>query len=256
MKKSIFALILGVCLLPACTSDITPTEANPITVTFTIGTVESGPITKGAVDNLISATAPTGQVQLRLTSTTDNSRQYTTTPGAYVDIIPDTYRVTAQYIPTSTFDCFRGKFYLEPRFSINTEVLVREGIEAYALVVSWDCFALVMDRTKVDHYTVTNSSIVQAEPTQWNTDQSGELSLVYVHCSSDWEGDMFFRVTAIPVEHSGYNTTSWNLVTKPTNGCLQVRNGYWYCFTPDGTATQSGVFSFNYPSWMEGSTII
>lgn len=253
MKKTIFALSLVLCLAGCTKEQNTAVEPTACKVHFTLGSVSSGPITKGEVPDLLAAHAPSGQVTISLVSLNDNSRSYSAVPGEEITIIPDTYKVTGDYIPASCFDCFRGKFYLEPRFSINTQVTISEEETAYSLPVSWDCFALVKDKTKVAKYRVTDKNITPADVTTWTEDE-GDLSLVFVTCSSAWEGDMYFQVKAFPVDETNYQPTTWNLVTKATTGAFLVKNGYWYCFNPEGTTAQNGEFSFSYPSWTEGDT--
>lgn len=256
MKKICHVAALALLLAGCAKEENAPIPgASPCTVTLTLGTVASGSLTKGddKVADLLDAHSPSGEVYIRLVSTSDNTRVYDAKPGKEIAIIPDTYKVTGAYSPKSVFDCFRGKFYLEPRFSIDTEITVTPDTDTYALPVSWNCFALVRDKTKVARFQVMDKNVSPADITTWTEDE-GDLSLVFVHCTSAWEGDMYFRLTAYPADEQNYQPTSWQLVTKAATGSLLVKDGTWYCFTPEGTTAKNGSFSFTFPAWTAGST--
>lgn len=250
MKRILTLAILAA--LAGCTKTNTP-QAQPCRVTFNLSGITSGAITKGPVEDLLAAHGPGGTLSLKLTSLADPSRTYTATPGQEVAVIPDTYRVTGEYVPQTALSLFRGALYREPRFGVATQVTITEGVAQYSLAVTWNCFALVKDAAMVDALLIDNNTGTPTEIGAWTEDE-GELSLVFVTCSSAWENDYYIRVTATPVDAILYQPTTWKLVTKPTAGCLQVRNGYWYKFTPEETQAQNGSFDFSFPSWTEGGT--
>ena len=251
MKQfAIYAFALA-AILAGCSKMEDGSNTAPTEVVFTLGGVQSGPMTKSVAD-LLTASAPSGTINLRLRSTTDNLREYQVQPGQAVQIIPDTYTVNCQYVPQSCFDCVRGKFYLEPRFSVNTEVTITTTTSTYQLPVIWECFAIVKDDTKVASVQASNSNADPAAVNSWNT--QGGLSLVYAYCASAWDIAMNLQLTTTPVDETRYQATTWRLTTAWVSGCLMVQNGYWYLFTPDGVQAQNGTLALSYPSWTEGIT--
>lgn len=247
MRKEIIA-ILAAAVLIGCTKDQQP--QGETTITFAVGGVTSGQMTKSVTD-LLAATLPSGKLALRLKSTTNAMREYTVTAGEAVTIPLDTYQVTGAYTPAASFNCPRGAFYLEPKYSVSSRVEVDGETDTITLPVTWDCFAIIRDNTKVASVLASNASATPQEVTAWAGD--GDLRLVYASCISAWDSSMALQLIVTPADAANYQATSWWLSTTDTAGMLQVRNGYWYEFDPEGVETGTGSLDFDFPAWINGT---
>ena len=245
MKKTSILAALAL-ILAACTKTIP--EPQMRSVTFTFGNIVTGTMTKGAAD-AIEASAPVGPFELRLTSTTNPNRTYRIEAGEPATIAMDSYRVLCDYYPAGAIDVYRGKLYTEPCFIVNTTVSVTED-GAIILPAVYDCWALIIDKTKASSYAVTTSTKPLTIST-WR--EAGDYGVVYVR-PSGWSDTYSTQVTVTPVDDINYGLTTYDVCTGSVAGATQVEAGHWHIFNPDAVETSSGEIGISFPSWEGGNS--
>lgn len=244
-----YYIILATLLVVSCAKE--PAQPIEVPITIQVGSITSGPLTK-SVAALIDATAPSGQVSLRLQSKTNPNRRYTVTPGTTVSVAIDTYTVTGEYVPQAVFSCWRGAFYKEPRYSVSETLSVTADRDTYTIPAAFSSFALIWDKGAVSRYYIWNASGTPEEPTGWVEDDG--LAILYGTCTSGWSRDYPLTILAEPADDVNYEPTTFSLVTASATGCVLVENGKWYQLNPGAVATSSGSLGVTLPDWTEGTT--
>lgn len=121
--KAKITLLAVLALAMGCTK-MAPPGGDAMVVTFQVGGIRTGEIgTKaGSPDAILSATDPTGDLSLKVVSTTNQARKYTAQAGVPIALPADTYQVTGEYIPTAAAQVWHGTAYREPRFSVSSTI--------------------------------------------------------------------------------------------------------------------------------------
>lgn len=251
MEKTFISLLAALLIL-GCTRDARPDKTQ--LVTFNIGNVQTGDIaTKAGITALLTASAPaTADVTLTLVSKTNSRRTYKVKPGEAVAVALDTYRAYVWHTPASVGECFHGTIHHTPAFYIDTTLTIEDGVTSYTLPASYDCIALVWDKTTTAAYKVLNTSSTLAEVAwPWVTD--GDLALVYVK-TTGWSVSSPLVVLAQPVDDVGHEATQYKLATAGSSAdVLLAEPGKWYTFHPGEVAATSGTLSFSLPEWTAGN---
>lgn len=253
--KHIINVFVILLLLSSCAKqeDII-SELKEATVTFTIGNVQSGNITKGPQD-ILSATQPTGPFTIKLASTTNSDRKYTITAGEATAIILDTYTVTCKYTPSVKATGIGAKLFLEPSFYINTEINITEETSVISLQAEYTCIALIQDKTSTSKYTYSNEPGNQADlAVQTSLD---DYAVTYILCESQWTASYGFSIVSVPVDEVNFTPTKYQFITDTqtvSDGQVYVEKGKWYIFHPDAAETSSGTIGIDFPEWIAGNT--
>lgn len=238
-------------LLGACTKH-GDGPADTVTVTFALQGVESGTLTRTDYAALLDAAAPSGDVTINLTSTTNAKRTYQVKAGEPVDLVIDTYVARCEYIPTAVGEAFRAHLYAEPRFSAKKEIAVQEGTTAYTLPAQYDCFALIYPTADVAKVTMMDKNVTPFTVTGWTIADGN--ALLFVDCTSAWSKDFPLPVTLYPTDTENKEATTFTLVTTAADDCLLVEDGKWYNLAPNGVATGSGnAIDIDFPGWGSGN---
>jgi hypothetical protein len=246
MKKALFLAALA--LLMACTKE--NQNAEQVTVTFQVGGIQTGAITKaGTPEAALAASAPSGAITLRLVSTTNDARRYNVTAGQAVSLPADTYNVTGEYIPQVVTAVYHGNAYREPRYSVSTTIQVTEE-ETITIPARYECIALVIDFTQSAKYLHTNASLNMEEITAWQ--RSGDYGVIYVACTSYWSTAGGYTIQSFPVDEAEGEMRSYRLHTTGAGGII-VEKGKWYCFSPGEVAKVSGSLAPTFPAWQNGN---
>ena len=222
--KHILTLTLAAVLVSACAPQAVD-DAPCKSITLSIAGVESGTMTK-AVADLLTTSAPSSPVTIRLQSKTNANRRYTLTAGSSAVVALDTYTATATYNPQSVLDVWRGQCYTEPSFEVNATLSVTASQDAYTLPASYTCFALVWEKSSTAGYSLWSASGAPTACTSW-VDGDG-LSLVYIRCTSGWTASSNLIVTATPADDVNFEATQYKLTTEAAAGCVKVDNGKWF----------------------------
>lgn len=244
MKKTSILAALALIMV-ACTK--APEEPQMRSVTFTFGNILNGSMTKGS-DDVLEASAPAGPFILRLTSTTNPNRTYRVNAGEPATIAMDSYRVLCDYYPAGAIEVYRGKLYTEPCFTVNTTITVtEEGV--VSLPASYDCWALIIDKTKASSYAVNT---YDSPLTVSNWIMAGDYGVVYFR-PSGWNDTNSTAITVTPVDDINYGPTTYRVSTGSVAGTTKVESGHWYVFNPDAVETSCGELGISFPSWEQGN---
>lgn len=245
---TLFAVL---AMMMACTKTALPGEDGSMVI-FQVGGIRTGEIaTKaGSPNAILSATAPTGELSLKIVSTTNQARKYTAQPGVPVSLPADTYQVTGEYIPAAAAQVWHGTAYKEPRFSISSTIEVTEAESTFTIPARYECFALVIDFQECAKYRHTNANITQEDITQWAT--LDDMGVLYVSCVSAWNSSIPYTIQAFPVDTAEGEMQSYSLITSGTGGKV-VENGKWYCFSPGKVDKLSGTIATSFPAWEDGN---
>lgn len=250
--KRIVLLALAVAALMGCSKETQAPAVKMQDITLGLGNIQTGDLSTKGIPALISASVPSGDITIKLVSTTNANRTYSIKAGQAASVAIDTYTATATYRPTAIYDCWKGYFYAEPCLSVNTSLTIEEGKETYTLPASYDCFALVWDKAMTASYSVWSASGAPEVPSINWVEEEG-LALVYVRCKSAWTASSGLIIYANPADDVNYEMTTYNLVTTSAADCVLVENGKWYTFNPGAVATSSGSLSLTFPEWTAGN---
>ena len=249
--KAKITIIAVLALAMGCTKMAHP-GGDAMVVTFQVGGIRTGEIgTKaGSPNAILSATAPSGELSLKVVSTTNQARKYTAQAGVPIALPADTYQVTGEYIPTAAAQVWHGTAYREPRFSVSSTIEVTDNETNFTLPAHYDCFALVIDFQECEKYRHTNGNITQEDITQWEVlDGYGVL---YVTCNSSWTASIPYTIQAYPAHTAEGEMQAYQLITSGTGGKI-VENGKWYCFSPGRVDKFTGTISTSFPAWEDGN---
>ena len=250
MKTKILLLTV-LALVMGCTKISTPSK-DAMMVTFQVGGIRTGNIaTKaGGPETILTATAPTGTLSLKVASTTNTARKYTAQAGEPIAIPADTYKVTGEYVPEAATQVWHGTAYREPRFSVSSTIEVTDTETDFTLPASYDCFALIIDFQECAKYRHTNTSITQEDITQWAV--LDEYGVLYISCVSSWNSSIPYTIQAYPVDTAEGEMQAYPLITAGTGGKV-VENGKWYCFSPGQVEKMTGTIGTALPAWENGN---
>lgn len=248
MKMTLFAVLI---LMMGCTKIAAP-AGDAMMVTFQVGGIRTGEIgTKGgSPDAILSATAPAGEISLKIVSTTNQARKYTAQPGTPIALPVDTYQVTGEYIPAAAAQVWHGTAYKEPRFSVSSTIKVTEAESTFTIPARYDCFALVINFQECAKYRHTNANVTQEDITQWEV--LDDYGVLYVNCVSSWTASIPYTIQAYPVDTAEGEMQSYPLITAGAGGKI-VENGKWYCFSPGRVEKLTGTIATSFPAWEDGN---
>lgn len=222
-----------------------------VAVTFQVGGIRTGEIaTKAGPEDILAATAPTGEMSLKINSTTNTARRYTAKPGEAVLLPADTYQVTGTYTPTTAVEVWRGIAYKEPRYRVSTTINVTGANETYTLPAQYECFAMIIDFTESEKYAHTNAGTTIEDVTQWAV--QGDYGVLYVYARAAWDSSMPYNVMAYPKDLALGEVKTYHLIMNGTDG-TPVEYGKWYCFVPGQVERLSGTIVTDFPTWERGN---
>lgn len=244
MRKLRFLLLAALSV--ACAKE----QPELVTVTFDMGGVQSGTITKvssDAVSSAFAATAPVGPFTLTATSKTNSLRTYTITTGQSLTMAVDEYTVTGSGIGSEIAEVTGGALYSSPKWSVNESVTVGSDGGAFTLNASYPCVAFVIDKA------VTSKLVFYDGPNKVESySHGGTESVGVVYAVGNWPHNSPLYIEVRPVDTVNYETVEYHLTSREYEDTYYVRNGHWYNFAPGAIATASGTFGVAFPGWEAG----
>lgn len=217
-----------------------------------IGNVQSGSMATKGVADALSATAPSGIVQLSLQGVDVTSRRYQVAAGGSVSVPVGRYSVKGAYKPTALGTAVFNSVYGEPAYSISQEIEVREGVSEYAVQAGYDCFALVIDYSECEKYQWKPWGGTYQD-LSW-LKRTGDYGVAYFGMESTWSaGESSFTLLAVPAEPETKESAEYILSHRTENGVVKVETGKWYKFGPRDVSFQSGGIGIDYPEWGAGN---
>ena len=224
-------------------------------VTFTLSGVETGSLSKALADDVsdaLSFTAPTSNAYLVIQSKTVQTRTYTGVVGQPVTLAYDKYDIAGEYTPESHGMMFASKVYYQPCYSVSGDIEVTDADSTYPLDASYECFALILDYSKVA--TIELSSSAKAVSDCTNQFQNcGKVGILYLATPSAYTVSSPFKVRVYPKDEAGYEYAEYLLSGTGGGSTIKVEKGKWYCFTPTAVETTSGDFSISLPAFENGT---
>lgn len=250
MKK---IMIIAVVLLAASCAKEAQTAYQ--TISFRLGDVQSGEMTKVSADAVleaISATTPSSSpdVLLTLKSTTNPARVYSVSSAGSITVPVDKYTVTGNYVTEIKATGYQARYYSEPSFNVSSEVDVVSGVTEYVIPVTYTCAALVIDYTTTKGYEHRNAS--NADVALGCLTRVGDVGIAYFTCTYEWTSRSPYRITAKPVDEAGHEAKTYSLTTVSSSDGVLIESGKWYCFGPSEVDKESGSFVFSMPGWEAG----
>lgn len=223
-----------------------------VPVRFSVSGVESGAMTKTLAEDVLvalSASAPTIAPYITLTSTTNPARVYEVRTGQTYTIAVDTYSVSGTGGGSDYAGVYlNGKVYPQSRYVVSDTVTITEGEDSYSLSASYNCFALVFDKTSVSELQVLDGGGKSyLTPSFLGGDENyGVLFFV-----GNWTPGQPLRVKAVPVDSVNYEERIYTVAYG--GGNVNVENGYWYLLSPSAIDVTSGGFGVTLPAWGQGA---
>lgn len=243
MRKT--AILFALSAVVACAKAEPEERLAP--VTFRIGNVITGDIATRSAADVLTASAPAGPFTVKLRSTTNPNRTYSVTAGDEVAVALDTYSATCNYYPAESVRLLRGRLYAEPCFYASATITVN-GDGAFTIPASYDCAALIIDRTKAAAYTVRGASDYEAIA---NWTNAGDFGVVYYY-PPGWSDTSASSLIVTPADDVNFGETTFSYTTAPVAGSVRLQPGKWYIFNPEAVETASGEIGFDYPGWEAG----
>ena len=229
-------LLLTVLALSACSKG-----EEYVTVRFDLG-VESGPITRTMPDGLsdaLEATQPSGPFSLKAQSTDNDLRSYS---------------VTGSGVGGSISEITNGTLYSSPSWSLSSEVTVTQNSTDFSLSASYTCPAFVFDLSEVDYVEFANSANIVKITSFPGTEDFG---VVYPkNGSTSWISSKSLWLYVYPVDKVNGETALYKIISPSSSASsefTQVRNGYWYKFSPGKVDVVSGSLNMGFNEWQEGN---
>lgn len=240
---------LGILLLAAL-SVACAKEPEFETVTFEMGRVQSGSLTKvstDAVSSALAATAPVGPFTLTATSKTNSKRIYTITTGQSVTMAVDDYTITGSGAGEEITPVTEGYIYKSPKWSVNKDVSVSSSGQSFTLNASYPCVAFVIDKSVTARLIFHNGNSLVSDYSYGGTDAVG-----VVYASGYWTHATQLWMAVRPVDEMNYETTEYNITSREYDDTYCVQNGHWYNFLPGSLELTSGTFGVTFPGWEAG----
>lgn len=250
--KKLLSLIASLAII-ACAQ--IPNEATK-TVVFTLAGVESGSLTKSLADDVsaaVVATAPDTDAEIIVQSTTKTARTYVGCVGEPITLAYDSYHVYGEYRPASHGTIFYSTIYREPPYTVEGDITVTDADESYPLDVAYNCFALVIDYSKVSSVELSNSNKVFADCTDEFV-KVGNIGILYLTQPGSYNSQNPFKVRVYPKDEANYEYAEFVLTASGGSSAVKIEKGKWYCFNPTAVETTSGDFTLTFPSFSEGVT--
>jgi len=247
MRKLVYFLALALALSCAPEARLTGEK----TVNFTVSGVQSGPLTKAVSDALEATAPPATGAELVIQSKTVDARTYTGTVGTPVTLAYDSYEVYGTYTPESFGTVFYSTAYKVPCYSLSGDITVTEADETYPLTAAYECFAVVVDYTKVSKVEVSTRADILSEYTGFV--RSGDYGIIYLK-TANYTASAPFRVRVTPLDASTHEPAEYALSKSGAGGTIKLEGGRWYLFNPTAVETTSGDFSVSFPGFDEGAT--
>lgn len=225
-----------------------------VSVCFNVG-VESGPITRAMPDGLsdaLSETSPTGPFSLTAQSTENSLRSYSVTSGVPETIAVGRYSLTGKGVGGFISKITGGNLYSSPTWSVSEDVTVTESSTEFSLTALYTCPAFVFDLSEVDYVEFSNGADIFTLTSFPGTDEYG---VVYPKPDQYWLPSKPLWVYVYPKDKVNGETSLYKVIT-PSSGAdaelTQVRNGYWYKFSPGKVDVVSGSIGVSFPEWLDG----
>lgn len=257
--RRVFVIVAVAVLALACSvREGGVQNSKEIEVRFNVSGVRSGTIaTKsvedGTVEAALAATGATGVPQLELQSLEVGGRHYTVSVGETVSIPIGTYSVMGRYVPAQKVTTIHDNgVYREPEYVVSAEVEIREGVTSYDVPASYDCWALVVDKSDVSGVNWKDSFLQD-----WRTlsvpDASGGLGVLYVSTQASWEGTAPTYWKFDPKDEVNNESREYMIVTRSNNnGYMVVRPGRWYLFGTNAVEREDGEIGITLGGWQKG----
>jgi len=237
-------------LLIAILSIACAKEPQYATVTFDVGYVQSGTITKvssGAVSEALAASMPTGPFQLHLVSKTNPLRSYDITTGSSVTIAVDDYTVTGSGVGSEVFSSSSTKVYSSPKWSVSQDIEVDAGGGSVNVTASYPCVALIIDKSVTSSIEFfSNSGYVSPSAI------GGIESVGVVFAVGYWTHATPLRIRVYPADNQNHEIVEYMLTSVVYDDTYRVLNGHWYNFVPGDIEPASGNFGINFSGWEAG----
>ena len=230
-----------------------------VSVRFYVSGVRSGElVTKGSVEDsaveaALAATGAQGMPELSLQSLEVGSRRYTVAVGEQVSIPVGSYSVSGRYVPGQVLATVHDNgVYREPEYVVSAEVEIRDGVTSYEVPASYDCWALVVDRSEV-------SSVKWKEAflQDWRTlsvpEAAGGLGVLYVSTAVSWDvaAPTYWRFE--PVDDVNNEAREWTIVSRNNNnGHMVAKAGRWYLFGTRELERSEGEIGVVLGGWQKG----
>lgn len=252
MKKHNKTIALAACALVMSSSCLK--DGGFTSVRFSVG-VPSGEITRAMPDGLsdaLSATAPTGPFTLTAQSTENSLRSYSVTTETDVTMAIGGYSVTGNGTGGLLSKISSGNLYSSPSWSVSQDVTVTESSTEFSLPASYTCPAFVFDLSEVDYVEFSNGADMFTLTLFPGTERYG---VVYPKPDQFWISSKPLWMYVYPKDKVNGETALYKVITPSTGAdaeLTQVRNGYWYKFSPGKVDVVSGALGLAFPEWMEG----
>lgn len=243
-----FTLLLLSALILSCSKGETL-----VSVRFDLG-VESGPITRAMPDGLtdaLSATAPAGPFSLSAQSNENSLRSYAVTTGIQIQMAVGGYTLSGKGTGGLLSKISSGNLYSSPSWSVSEDVTVTESSTEFSLSASYTCPAFVFDLSEVDYVEFSNGADIYALTSFPGTDSFG---VVYPKPDQFWIASKPLWMYVYPKDKVNCETALYKIITPSANAdaeLTQVRNGYWYKFSPGKVDVVSGSMGITFSQWME-----
>lgn len=250
MKKAALFIVASAILF-SCAK---PEEL--VSVRFNLG-VESGPITRAMPDGLsdaLDATLPSGPFSLKAQSTDNDLRSYSVTTGVPITMAVGGYSVTGSGVGSSISEITNGTLYSSPTWSLSSEVTVTQNTTDFSLSASYTCPAFVFDLSEVDYVEFANGANIVKITSFPGTEDFG---VVYPkNGSTSWISSKSLWLYVYPVDKVNGETALYKIISPSSSASgdfTQVRNGYWYKFSPGKVDVVSGSINMGFNEWQEGN---
>lgn len=248
MKRLTF-LIASIALV-ACTSLNGPTK----TIELSITGVQSGSLATKSLTDVVSsalaATAPGTTADVVLQSTSKSSRIYTGVVGTPMNVAYDTYNIFGDYDTGSLGTIFFSRIYHEPIYSLGGTITVTEADDVYPIAATYECFAVVVDFTKVQKIEFSSSAKAFADCTD-DFYRYEDIGIVYLSHPDSYTSSNKFVVRVYPKDEANYEYTEYTLTGTGTNSTVKIEKGKWYAFSPTAVETTTGDFSITFPEFTQ-----
>lgn len=252
MKKALLTALLGLAVLVSCNKETT--TPTPTLHTFSYAMMGNSMYTKSATSDdvlsIINSCLPTS-ISMVLQGQ-NNGKNYVVQTGQAQSIPSDTYSIKSG----SYFGDVIGKEVSSngasiantPAISVSqSAVTITDDETNYTVSATYNCFALVCDKTLVESVTFTDA---------W----SGENTIPFVTLNDTMvifaQGDFnsnYLHLTVTPKDTDTYRVTEYTICTNGASGIDNATKGKWYMIAPATNGMQPKLLEYDLPQMTQGT---
>lgn len=247
MKKVLFALVMGLLLLPSCQKE-NPNSNQVRQFNYAMvgnSMYQTKAVNSNDVLDAISATLPES-IAIYLTSQS-NGKMFQGETGKGIVLPSDEYRVIGSHNAEPSIEIVSTKtsyLSLSPTINIDENINVVNDETDYLVRGTYKSFALVIDASEVEKATVTARNGEE----EISFLSSGESKIIF----GQGNFSNYLKVTIYPTDKEKYKNTTFTLATTQASGTNLVEVGKWYVLHPTADGEQPKCLSLDLPDFQEG----